>query len=115
MAFYQKAQKQYGLPLDNRKLYTKIDWTLWTACLTGERADFDALVGPVYDFLNASPNRVPMTDWFETDSAKRVGFTARPVVGGLLLRALYDPMIWKKYAARDKAKTVSWAPLPVEP
>ncbi|HMC89118.1 MAG TPA: DUF4965 domain-containing protein, partial [Gemmataceae bacterium] len=89
MAFYQKAQKQYGLPLDNRKLYTKIDWTLWTACLTGERSDFDGLAGPVYDFLNATPNRVPMTDWFQTDNAQRVGFTARPVVGGLLLRALY--------------------------
>jgi hypothetical protein len=115
MVFYQKAQKKYGLPLDNRKLYTKIDWTLWTACLTGDRADFDALVAPVYDFLNTTPDRAPMTDWFETHNARRVGFTARPVVGGLLLRALYDSATWSKYAGRDKANIMNWAPLPTAP
>ncbi len=115
MAFYVKSQKKYGLPLDNRKAYTKLDWTLWTACLTGERRDFDALVSPVYDFLSATPDRSPMTDWYQTDSGKRVGFTARPVVGGLLLRALYDPAVWKKYAARDGGKAVKWAPLPAPP
>jgi hypothetical protein len=112
MAFYQKTQNKYGLPLDNRKAYTKIDWTLWTACLTSDRRDFDALVAPVYDFLSATPDRSPLTDWYQTDSGKRVGFTARPVVGGLLLRALYDAGLWKKYASRDKAGTVWWAPLP---
>jgi Domain of unknown function (DUF4965)/Domain of unknown function (DUF5127)/Domain of unknown function (DUF1793)/Domain of unknown function (DUF4964) len=115
MAFYLKTQKKYGLPLDNRKSYTKLDWTLWTACLTGERRDFDALVAPVYDFLSDTPDRSPLTDWYQTDSGKRVGFTARPVVGGLLLRPLYDPVVWKKYAARDKAGVVKWAPLPVPP
>jgi hypothetical protein len=112
MAFYRKTQLRYGLPLDNRAAYTKIDWTLWTACLTGDRADFDALVSPVYDFLSATPDRSPMTDWYRTDTARRVGFTARPVVGGLLLRALYDPAVWKKYASRDQMKTTQWAPLP---
>jgi hypothetical protein len=111
-AFYVKTQKEYGLPLDNRKAYTKIDWTLWTACLTGERRDFDALVAPVYDFVGATPDRSPLTDWFQTDTARRVGFTARPVVGGLLLRPLYEPELWKKYAGRDKAKVAKWAPLP---
>jgi hypothetical protein len=115
MAFYLKAQNKYGLPLDNRKTYTKIDWTLWTACLTGDRRDFDALVGPVYDFVNATPNRSPLTDWYETTNARRVGFTARPVVGGLVLRALYEPDVWKKYAGRDRTKTVRWAPLPTPP
>jgi hypothetical protein len=27
-----------------------------------------------------------------------------------VLRALYDPAVWKKYAARDKAGAVKWAP-----
>jgi hypothetical protein len=115
MAFYRKTQKRYGLPLDNRQTYTKIDWTLWTACLTGDRDDFDALVAPVYDFLNATPDRSPMTDWYQTHNARRVGFTARPVVGGLLLRPLYDAALWKKYAERDKTKTVKWAALPTPP
>jgi hypothetical protein len=115
MAFYRKTQKRYGLPLDNRQSYTKIDWTLWTACLTGERDNFDALVAPVYDFLNATPHRSPMTDWYWTDTARRRGFTARPVVGGLVLRALYDSEMWKKYASRDKTKTTHWAELPKPP
>ncbi len=115
MAFYVKAQKKYGLPLDNRKTYTKLDWTLWTACLTGERRDFDALVGLVYDFVNATPDRSPLTDWYETTNARRVGFTARPVAGGLLLRALYDADLWRKYAARDRTKAEKWAPLPTPP
>jgi len=112
MAFYLKTQKKYGLPLDNRQNYTKLDWTLWTACLTGDRRDFDALVAPVYDFLTETPDRSPMTDWYQTDSARRKGFTARPVVGGLVLRALYDSAMWKKYASRDKTKTARWAALP---
>jgi hypothetical protein len=115
MAFYLKAQKEFGLPLDNRKNYTKIDWTLWTACLTEDRGDFDAVVARVYDFINATPDRSPLTDWYETHNARRVGFTARPVVGGLILRALYDSAMWKKYASRDKTKTVRWATLPNPP
>jgi glutaminase A-like protein/uncharacterized protein DUF5127/uncharacterized protein DUF4964 len=115
MAFYLKSLKKFGLPLDNRQAYTKIDWTLWTACSTGERRDFDALIDPVYDFLSATPHRSPMTDWYWTDTARRRGFTARPVVGGLFLRPLYDSAMWKKYASRDKTKTTRWAELPKPP
>lgn len=112
MTFYKKTQKRFGLPLDNRKDYTKLDWTLWTACLTQSREDFAALVSPVYQFLQASPSRVPMTDWYHTPNATMVGFQARPVVGGVYLRLLYDPDTWKKWATRDKTPVGPWAPLP---
>src|SRR6185503_1180926 len=57
MDYYRKIQNQYGLPLDNRKEYTKLDWITWTATLTQNRDDFEALIDPVYEFLNDTSNR----------------------------------------------------------
>jgi hypothetical protein len=115
MAFYRKHLNRYGLPLDNRKTYAKLDWTLWSATLTDSREDFDALVDPVYDFLNESPSRVPMTDYYWTLDGKLVGFQARSVVGGVYMKMLADPKLWKKRAGRDKTGGGDWAPLPKPP
>jgi len=100
MAFYKKMQNQYGLPLDNRRDYTKLDWILWTATLAENRDDFETLVAPAWQFANDSPTRVSFTDWFDTKTAKQQGFQARSVVGGLFIKLLADPATWKKYAAR---------------
>ena len=115
MDYYLKHQNKYGLPLDNRKDYTKLDWITWTATLTQKRSDFEALTDPVYDFLNATPDRSPMTDWYWTQDAKKRGFTARPVVGGVFAQLLYDKAVWKKWASRDKTKASNWAPIPALP
>src|ERR1019366_4990163 len=112
MDFYKKTQNQYGLPLDIRKAYTKLDWTLWTATLTQDRSDFDALMEPVFRFLNETPDRSPMTDWYQTKDARKVGFTARPVVGGVFLQMLYDKSVWAKWAKRDRTHAANWAPMP---
>lgn len=113
MEYYKKIQNQYGLPLDNRSDYTKLDWILWSATLTNDRDDFLALVGPVHDFLNETPDRSPMTDWYFTSTAKKRGFTARPVVGGVFLKLLYDSAVWSKYAAMDETQSSDWAPMPL--
>jgi hypothetical protein len=110
--YYRRIQLPFGLPLDNRQTYTKLDWILWTATLTQERADFDALVAPVHRFLHETPDRSPMTDWYFADTAKKRGFTARPVVGGVFAQLLYDGTVWKKWAGRDRTKAANWAPLP---
>ena len=115
MDFYQTSQNTFGLPLDSRKDYTKLDWTLWTATLTQDRRDFDALLDPVYRLLNETPNRVPMTDWFDTKTGKMVGFQARAVVGGVFLQMLYDRAGWKKWASRDTTRASNWAPFPKPP
>jgi hypothetical protein len=112
MDFYKRTQNPFGLPLDNRQDYTKLDWLLWTATLTQDRADFDALVAPVLRFLNETPDRSPMTDWYRTKDARKVGFTARPVVGGVFLQMLYDQPCWSKWAKRDATKAQNWAPIP---
>ena len=112
MAYYRKIQNAYGLPLDNRKDYTKLDWLLWTATLTQDRADFDALTAPVLRFIQESPVRSPLTDWYDTKTARKVGFTARPVIGGVFIQMLYQKDAWHKYAARDTTKAGGWAPMP---
>ncbi|QDV23355.1 glutaminase family protein [Aureliella helgolandensis] len=115
MRYYRKSQNAFGLPLDNRSDYTKLDWILWTATLTENRNDFDALVRPVHNFLNATPDRSPMTDWYFTSTARKRGFTARPVVGGVFMKLLYDAPVWQKYATRDVTQSSDWAPMPRPP
>ena len=66
IAFYKTKLNRFGLPLDNRAGYTKTDWEVWTATLAARRADFDALMNPVYDFVSHTPQRVPLTDWYLT-------------------------------------------------
>ncbi len=115
MDYYRKVQNTYGLPLDNRSLYTKLDWVLWTATLPQDRSDFDALVDPVFRFLNETPDRVPMSDWYWTQNARVRGFQARPVVGGVFIQMLHNHAIWTKYARRDRTRAKAWATLPVPP
>jgi hypothetical protein len=100
IAFYLTKQNQYGLPLDNRKDYTKLDWVVWTATLAASAADFEKIVAPAWQFANDSASRVPLTDWYDTKTAKQQGFQARSVVGGLFIKMLADPAMWKKYSGR---------------
>jgi hypothetical protein len=112
MAYYKKMLNPYGLPLDYRKDYTKLDWTSWTATLTQNRQDFEALIDPVVNFINNTPDRSPMSDWYQTKTAHKVGFDARPVVGGVFLQMLYEKADWQKYAGRDKTRAANWAAIP---
>jgi len=99
LAFYEAHQNAYGLPLDNRSEYTKLDWIYWTASLAGSQKEFDALIEPTWRFANESPSRVPLSDWYWTKDAKQRGFQGRSVVGGLFMRMLTDQSLWKKWVA----------------
>jgi hypothetical protein len=90
LAFYAKRMGKYGLPLDNRSHYTKLDWCVWTACLTDSRTEFDTHVQPLWKWANETPTRVPLSDWFWTHDGKQAGFQARSVVGGVFMPMLVD-------------------------
>jgi len=85
---YLRRQNRYGLPLDNRADYTKLDWIVWTATLAESRAEFDQLIQPLFHFANESESRVPLTDWFNTVTGEKSGFQARSVVGGVFIPLL---------------------------
>ncbi len=102
IAYYKTKQNVYGLPLDNRSEYTKLDWIVWSATLAEDPADFTALTEPLYQWANETPTRVPLTDWYWTTDGKQAGFQARSVVGGLYIPLLKDPALWKKWATRAK-------------
>jgi len=95
VATYLARRDSYGTPLDSRKHWVKVDWLVWIATLAESRAGFEALVAPIYDFLNDSPDRVAFADLYFTETAKVIrfgegadefiGFNARPVIGGVYL------------------------------
>ena len=109
IAFYKSKLNKYGLPLDSRADYTKLDWSIWTATLASNPADFNAIMDPIALWINETPTRVPLTDWYDTKDGKQIGFQARSVVGGVYIKALADKQLTEKWramalpAARDIA------------
>jgi hypothetical protein len=88
IAYYLTRQNKYGLPLDNRRMYTKTDWIVWTATLSNDSTTFTKFIDPLYGYVTETPDRVPMGDWYETTDATQVGFQARSVVGGYFIKML---------------------------
>jgi len=105
LAFYLQHLNQFGLPLDNRADYTKLDWSVWTATLAdkpqpGAPDEFAAILAPIGHWINEGPSRVPLTDWYDTKTGKQVGFQARSVVGGVYIKALADKALAEKWRSR---------------
>jgi len=82
LAFYQTVENRYGIPLDNRHDYTKLDWEFWTAALQTDEYFVD-WINFLYNYANETPTRVPLSDWYHTITGAQSGFQARTVVGGL--------------------------------
>jgi Glutaminase A six helical-hairpin domain/Domain of unknown function (DUF5127)/Domain of unknown function (DUF4964) len=98
LAFYLAHLNRYGLPLDSRKDYTKLDWEIWTATLGSSPADFASMVGPIFTWANETASRVPLSDLYDTRTGKQVAFQARSVVGGVFMKMLSERAVWQEWA-----------------
>jgi len=79
----------FGVPLDNRATFTKLDWLAWVAAMSSDADEFSTLIHSIYLFAHRSSSRVPLSDWYDTVSGQQTGFQARPVVGGLFSKMLF--------------------------
>lgn len=87
----------YGMPLDNRSLYTKSDWLVWTATMCATDDEFRAYIEPLWKAYHYSPSRIPLTDWYDTHTSLMIGFQHRTVQGGLFIK-----LMEKEFAAKCK-------------
>jgi hypothetical protein len=97
MKFYLQHLNVYGLPLDNRADYTKLDWEVWTATLANDPRQFQQIMDPIAKWINETPSRIPLTDWYDTQTGKITGFQARSVVGGVFIKALANKDLAEKW------------------
>ncbi len=102
LAFYAQHMNQFGLPLDNRADYTKLDWSIWTGTLAdpgkpAEMETYQAILDKIGHWISEGPTRVPLTDWYDTKTGKQIGFQARSVVGGIYIKALADKALAEKW------------------
>ena len=91
MDYYNTVILKYGLPLNTGKSYTLIYDELWIASFAPNMTQFNFIMDRVFDFVNDTPNRVPLTDWYYTDTGRRTGFEARPTLGGFWMPMLFVP------------------------
>ncbi|KAH3767780.1 Glutaminase A [Pelomyxa schiedti] len=96
-AYYVTQQKEFGVPLDSRYDFTKLDWETWIATQSNDPSYFAQLFDTLYNWADTTSARVPLTDlYFTAGGHQYLGFQARPVVGGLFVPLLLDKISSQK-------------------
>ena len=83
-AFYPSVALRYGVPLDTRHTWTKLDWQLFCAAIAGQSTR-DLFIGDIATWIGQTRAGYPMPDLYIADSGDvtfQPPFRARPVVGG---------------------------------
>lgn len=83
--FYFKTQKKYGVILDTRNVWTKVDWELFAAAVA--KPDTKRMfISKIAQWINDTPTWRALTDLYDVNTGgypSSLQFTARPVMGGL--------------------------------
>ena len=85
---YTEKMNRYGVPLDSRALFTKIDWLMWSTKIWDDKEYFDKVCKSIADMINETTDRVPLTDWYYTTTGEYRAFVNRTVVGGLFINLI---------------------------
>ena len=85
---YTEKMNRYGVPLDSRALFTKIDWLMWSTKIWDDKEYFDKVCKSIADMINETTDRVPLTDWYYTTTGEYRAFINRTVVGGLFINLI---------------------------
>ncbi len=85
---YLSKFNKYGVPLDSRSDYTKMDWEMWSASLCDNKEYFEKICQAVINTINETDDRVPLSDWYYSSTARHIQFQNRTVVGGLFITLL---------------------------
>ncbi len=86
-AFYLTKLNKYGVPLDSRADFTKVDFLMWSAMI-GDEEFAQKIIDSIWNFVNDTNQRYAFTDWYDTILAKRQYFINRSVIGGLFIKYL---------------------------
>ncbi len=90
--YYLKKLNKYGVPLDSRKDYTKSDWLMWVTALTDDDGKRKKIISSLNRMLTSTVDRLPFSDWYSAETAKRCNFQARSVVGGHFILLLEEAL-----------------------
>ncbi|MEE1225210.1 MAG: DUF4965 domain-containing protein [Clostridia bacterium] len=88
VALYKTKMNPYGIPLDCRDDYTKVDWLVWTTVMTNDKEYAESVFDSIINYANSTPDRAPMTDWYYTSIPRIRAFQNRTVVGGIFINLL---------------------------
>lgn len=89
---YLKEVTRYGVNLDSRSDLLKTDWLVYVATFTKDKEEQRKLYGGIATFLKETPDRVPFSDLYHTETAKIKDFQNRTVQGGVFVLLLQDEL-----------------------
>ena len=69
-AFYDTVFNTYGVPLDTRHTYTKGDWEIFTAAISGSSDAQSKFISALATWINSTPTNLALTDWYDTESGE---------------------------------------------
>lgn len=85
---YKIKMCRYGVPLDCRSDYAKMDWQAWTTVMTDDSEYTQTVYRKIYDYINETVDRAPVSDWYSALRGRQYVFQNRSVLGALFVNIM---------------------------